>query len=165
MTIPENQIGAFLGSKLKVRNLIIDQVGILTGMEWPVIACKGRPSTWRLLSSDFKPLVRPMSSLTKPIVVDGKEIIPIVKLLDISVGLNWSDTDLYEIRSVPGEWSVKIKGTDGSFGYNIDAGFYHISGGSFTLVRNQLALFQQLIAWSFDIFGWLEKGLAEEIKD
>lgn len=57
-------------------------------------------SNWifRNIENGLKPILRPMSDLSKPIMVDGKEIVPIIELAKLTgeraSNLKWSDGDM-----------------------------------------------------------------------
>lgn len=104
----------------------------------------------------LKPILRPLSDLTKEIEANGEKFVPIERLLDIETKHNWSSSDYLESVSGQNEWWVKLKGKDSSyiFGYNSIMGFYMMNQFSEKqFVKNQIELFQKLLEWHFDIHG------------
>lgn len=82
----------------------------------------------------IKPILRPLSDLTKEIEIDGDKFIPLVKFYVKSVG--WKD---YKT------WLHIMKSTYTNPNY-LD---FHKT--------------MKLISWHFDVFGLIEKGLAIDI--
>lgn len=99
-----------------------------------------------------KPILRPMD-LTKPIIVEGKEIIPIVELAKIA----FPNEKTWTIES---EEEGIISCMDFDFGYRGNS--FKSSGYMYKPVHvpSQLILFQWLLKHKFDVFGLIEKGLA-----
>jgi LEA14-like dessication related protein len=121
-TIPINELGAFLGSNLKVRT----DTGYIAEM---VIRGESNQEVGIniiLINPEYKPLVRPMSQLTES-----------------------------EIDSIKLLYDVEIR--NGSISMHID--------GSWTNYPTDLPfdLVQVLVKLHLDIFGWIDKGLAEEL--
>lgn len=115
---------------------------------------------------DVKPILRPLSGLTKEIEVNCEKFVPMERLLDIHTGHSWSFSDYLECQSGKNEWWVKLKGEKPSyfFGYNSEKGFYYLNQFSDNqIVRNQIELFQKLYEWHFDIHDLIGKGLAIDI--
>lgn len=104
---------------------------------------------WHNETDNFKLLLLPMD-LTKPIIVEGKEIIPIVELAKIFDPFH--------------QWIIKDNkcvSSQCSF-YLWDKDFVlkdHYTKDVLVCTR-QLALFQWLFKNKFDVFGLIEKGLA-----
>ena len=103
--------------------------------------------TWLFRQAYFKPIMHPLSSLTKPVLEGGKT--PIEVLLDIESGSNWSNSDYLITENGVGEWWTRIKNSNTVFGYNKDNGFYMMVNFNFKYVHNQLQLFQKLYQWHF----------------
>ena len=84
---------------------------------------------------NLKPILHPLSDLTKEIEVNGKIIVPIEELnKEIGCGYNRTDDILWI--------------TDNSY-----LGF----------CENYVPFYEKLLEWHFDIFGLIEKGLAINI--
>lgn len=119
-----------------------------------------------LLLEKHKPILRPLSDLTKEIEVNWEKFVPMELLLDIETKHNWSNSDYLECQSGQNEWWVKLKDKNPSyiFGYNSIMGFYLLNQFSEKqFVRNQLELFEKLYEWHFDIHGLIENNLAIDI--
>lgn len=86
----------------------------------------------------FKPILRPLSDLTKEIEVNGEKFVP-WNLLEI-------DSSIVDFLSVNNQPIIRL--IDCEFIYAID-------------VYNNII--QKLIEWHFDVFGLIEKGLAIDI--
>lgn len=102
----------------------------------------------------FKPYLRPMD-LTKPIQVDGKEVIPIVELAKLFDPFHeWIIKDGYCVSS------------QGSF-YSWDKDFvfkdHHTK--EVLVCTRQIILLKWLYANKFDLEGLIEKGLAINVND
>jgi len=88
------------------------------------------------IENNHKPMLRPLD-LTKPITVDGIEIVPI-DTLNLMLGNN------LEYRH--GKYSMYI---DGSW------------TNSYTELPYEIV--EKLLSWHFDVFGLIEQGLAVEL--
>jgi len=112
---------------------------------------------------DFKPILRPLSDLTKPCLENGKT--PIAELMDKSFNTNWAKTEYIYTESGKNEWWVAFKDQNSCFGYNSEKqGFYSINNSCKDLyVYNQLQLFEMLFEWHFDIYGLIVNGFAIDI--
>lgn len=107
---------------------------------------------WHNETDNFKLLLLPMD-LSKPIIVDGKEIIPIVELAKIA----FPNEKIWTIES---EEEGIVSCMDFDFGYISNS--FKSSGYMYKSVHvpSQLILFQWLLKHKFDVFGLIEKGLA-----
>jgi len=112
--------------------------------------------------SGMKPILHPLSDLTKPCLPDGK--IPIVELAKISYSkLEWDISidndgicyvgDVFNAR----QYRFGYYGSEGYFGCT------HIRSSESKIVPYQLQLFQKLFSWHFDVFGLIESGEAIDI--
>lgn len=109
-----------------------------------------------------KPILRPLSDLTKEIEVNGERFIPILDLAK----LHQSD-----FRSMnPYSTNHCHACTNGSlhrFGYNINkkSFFLYFDGeeDGFCGLSNQIEMFQKLFEWHFDVFGLIKENLAIDI--
>ena len=86
----------------------------------------------------IKPILRPLSDLTKEIEVNGEKFVPI-NLLEI-------DSSTVDFNSANNQPIIKL--VDCEFIYVID-------------VYNNIT--QKLLEWHFDVFGLIERGLAIDI--
>lgn len=108
--------------------------------------------------NDFviKPILRPISDLTKPITLDGVEQIPIVELAKIAYNTEWFHKE--------GNYNAVSSAETHGFEYN-ETGFemYSQISGGFLPVKNQYALFQYLAKHKFDFMGLIDAGLAVDV--
>lgn len=97
----------------------------------------------------FKPLLRPMSDLTRKLTIEGEEKIPIVCLAEIAFpDKTWHLENNYAISFTTGKRDfIFIKGEFISKGYNY----------------NSIQLFQWLFKHKFDVFGLIESGAAIDV--
>jgi hypothetical protein len=82
---------------------------------------------------NFKPILRPLSDLTKEIEVNGKKFVPIEKVQDWNTSIDFAKE--FEALLEDERW---------------------LSTTSYLLV-------ELLFEWHFDVFGLIEKGLAIDI--
>jgi hypothetical protein len=106
--------------------------------------------------SEVKPLLRPLSDLTKEIEVNGEKFVPIVKL-----GVLYFPKSEIENGGVLIEELVykdnEFKNYFQDYNYIGDnVNLYYKNIGYSESVKIQ----QQLFQWHFDVFGLIEKGLA-----
>ena len=110
----------------------------------------------------YKPIIRQLSDLTKPIEHNGEKFVPIVELAKISWITEYVNFKFQSLK----EDSVFIAFSDKKnvFGYDSNAqSFFGGLDGKPCSVVNQLQLFQKLIEWHFDIAGLIEKGEAIDV--
>jgi len=135
-------------------------------------------NTTELTPSDFvwlknqgyvKPILRPLSDLTKEIKVDGKKFVPIVELSKIS---EKRFSKLIECKENEDGYFVGFIGTDEqrfSFVYFHKTKSFLLhssittSIGNSVYPANQLEMFNKLYEWHFDIHNLIEPGLAIDI--
>lgn len=139
-TVTKEDLCGYLPYELKIKWFRRDdntfQTSLLTISDYPFFS-----------KQLFKPIMHPLSSLTKPVLEGGKT--PIEVLLDIESGSNWSNSDYLITENGVGEWWTRIKNSNTVFGYNKDNGFYMMVNFNFKYVHNQLQLFQKLYQWHF----------------
>lgn len=118
--------------------------------------------------SNFKPILRPLSDLIEVIQYDGYSVVPIARLLDIAISMNWSSTSYLSFDHGKNEYWTYFKGNKPSsiFGYNSEHKYFylHDNNGNKESVKNHKELFDFLHELHFDIYGLIEKGLAIDIK-
>jgi hypothetical protein len=116
---------------------------------------------------EFKPILRPLSDLTKEIEVNGEKFVPIGVLLNIALKNVKKEKELepwYDSNSVC--FSAVVKTKKGCLNISFDHtdnSFVMINEGRTICVPNQLELFEKLYEWHFDIHGLIENGLAIDI--
>lgn len=108
---------------------------------------------------DFKPIIRPLDSLTQECVQSdyngGKPFVPIVELAKIS-GIAYN-THNYVVEADYRGYILNIGILE--FVYNIYGDFFCSIGIPYARVDNQLQLFQQLLKWHF----WPNMPEGEEV--
>lgn len=127
----------------------------------------------------LKPILRPLSDLTKEITRNGETFVPIVELYKIARG-RYEDSIVRYWEKMSSK-SIKIE-MEGHNNYIFSLVFSDCdvrleSGLNFQLYSTDLhndnpknvmiqcwnVLFQKLYEWHFDVFGLIEKGLAIDI--
>ena len=122
---------------------------------------------------NFKPILRPMD-LTKPIIVEGKEIVPIVELFKMVAFRNYDDyaNNIFNQMHLGFEDNNWLRVKTG-FPQDTQLLFTYTSG-SFTFKRiepryedveviNQLKMFKWLYANFFDVDELIDAGLAIDV--
>lgn len=151
--LPYKMIGKSLGGRMYYLDTFSNMLG--EGIENREIGT--------FLNEQFKPILRLMD-LTKPIIVEGKEIIPYHELCKIACNIQ----ELSEHVSYnENDRQLEVIGKKGyklifAFDSN-DNSFIIMSNGVTKCVSNQLTLFQWLFKHKFDVFGLIEKGLAIDV--
>ena len=115
----------------------------------------------------FKPILRPLSDLTKEIIHNGNTFIPIVEICKLS------ETVIKVLRlksktMICGFDFVNDEGEVLRFGYHYNSHHFQLSDANSSFIVNetilyQLEMFQKLIEWHFDIAGLIEKGEAIDV--
>lgn len=109
---------------------------------------------------ECKPILRPLSDLTKEITHNGETFVPIMKLVKIvlpnSLSDEWYDSPNIQLGVERGNYFSE------EFFFD-ENGFQYLIQGVPSQVKNQYELFQKLISWHFDVFGLLDKDLAVNI--
>jgi hypothetical protein len=115
----------------------------------------------------YKPILKPLSMLTKEIEHNGEKFVPLVELAKISYAKYWHKNNLVNFRDE--KW-VQVTGYY-KFRYNDSRKSFecikHNTNDEYTecdcFVPSQIELFQKLFEWHFDVFGLIDKGLAIDI--
>lgn len=107
------------------------------------------------MGENIVPILRPMSDLSKTIVYEDKEEIPIVELAKISTPKR--DYNKYDWKFKDG---VAVKGRS-EFWFNFELSCFYHSG--FLSANNYDKLFDYLHSRMFDYRGLIDKGLAVDI--
>ena len=132
-----------------------------------------------------KLLLRPLSQLTTEIEVNGEKFVPILELYKLSNEYNYKiDIDYDFVESWGAGKILKVyhnkektsytefiyndlkfrkdtRYNKGSFCWGIDLPHNIVAPNE---IYNQYELFQKLLSWHFDIFGLLDRKLAEIIE-
>lgn len=148
-----------------------------------IIYCSNINKSWIdvVLNQDyFKPILRPLSDISKEIEVNGEKFIPIFELAKISnfkhdfkriVNENgtivlYSDVSKHPELDHPGLvhfFEMDTEDCDFDYGFESLGQDGEVCDTFFFPIKNQLSLFNKLFEWHFDVFGLLEKGLAIDI--
>ena len=104
----------------------------------------------------FKPILRPLSDLSRTITYNGKEIVPIVELAKIVC----LDIDEYKIEIYP----QRLSTPNYLFGFNRNS-FYILvrKTGNNIFYENQYQLFDYLHELKIDYRGLIDAGLAVDV--
>jgi hypothetical protein len=122
----------------------------------------------------FKPILRPLSDLTKEITHNGETFVPMLELAYLM-----PEYIMVDYNGTLVHYSFQID-DDGNFCITFNSGvsddmclsydknqmsFYLTIGFSEAMVAPQYDMFQKLFEWHFDVFGLIEKGLAININN
>jgi hypothetical protein len=119
---------------------------------------------------DIKPILRPLSQLITEIEHNGEKFVPMVELakvarLDVTKYVLGSVDDAFGIRcnieNDVDDNTHEILGFDNTNGF----GHHYKPSRKFTMVVNQIELWQKLHKWKFDIFSLIENKLAIAVTD
>jgi hypothetical protein len=120
-----------------------------------------------LQNSDWKPILRPLSDLTKEIEHDGEKFVPIVELFQkayFSIYNHNYDGSDFQFHT-NGGYGVSCLETvlNNKYGYGFTVelpNWFRLScNGDFLTIPN-FEIYESLIKWHFDVFGLLDAGLA-----
>jgi hypothetical protein len=106
--------------------------------------------------TEFKPILRPMTDLTKEIEIGGEKIITIEKLRELFLEtVEYKDGDTSLSRTLIYDDGFKVHSQDYHYSCDgIEEGYEDVS---------DFEIYQKLFEWHFDVFGLIEKGLAVDI--
>lgn len=110
--------------------------------KYGVVISGGTGPMW-LNSCGFKPILRPLSDLTKEIEHNGEKFVPTVELGKIRVGIG-----IY--RPIASDRPIELNIETEDYSQSID-------------LHEGYLVMQKLIEWHFDVFGLINKGLAIDI--
>lgn len=119
-------------------------------------------------STQFKPYLRPISSLTKEISVNGETFTPIKELFKMSLGEGLKrEIDLSESEMFIKDDAINLKFKHFLFGYDtLDSSFCLVLNGEVMTPCNQAEMFDKLNEWFFDYkSNLISRGLALEIQE
>lgn len=103
------------------------------------------------------PVLRQMD-LTKPIIVEGKEVIPIMELALLAFpGLDWEQGEIKKHTAISSSF------TNSNFQYRNSEFITQNLNMEMVQTGNQIALFKWLYANKFDVDGLIKKGLAIDV--
>jgi len=153
-------LSAYLPYRLKVsNNSFPDDINIITGLrdEKYFIDIQSKYAYGDI--ENCKPILRPLSDITKEIEVNGDKFVPIIELAKLYHTLGSLITHFSGVRN-DGIYGIQvnchIENDDRRFSY------YQLKNEEFIL-SNTYEEIQKLLSWHFDIFNLIEKGLAIDI--
>jgi len=139
------------GLKVKKRSIIYN-VAYLSTKLVAVISPKGygevEKISWDYASDIIKPILRPLSDLTKEIEHNGEKVVPIEQL-------DYGSCIAYDSHVMEDSF-IQVYDDDENTIALIETDM---------MPYNHYAIIQQLFEWHFDVFGLIEAGLAIEKKD
>ena len=115
----------------------------------------------------FRPILHPLSDLTKTIEHNGEKFVPIIELA--RTGFDVCDDFEIKTRSKEGISGCMFSDSDGIrsvFAYHYDRksfGAHLCDDGAFITVYNQFIMFQKLIELHFDLAGLIDKSEAIDV--
>jgi hypothetical protein len=120
---------------------------------------------------EFKPILRPLSGLTKEIAINGETLMPVKELFQMSY------ESVFNHR-FDGEWENEFNDGDENIGITaierlpkvwrygltveLPKSFLFSANGDFMTIPT-FTMYNKLFEWHFDVFGLIEKGLAIDI--
>lgn len=146
-------------------NISLRLIGVCTEKEFVnQVFCqfKDNSRSWVDLSENqFKPLLHPLSSLTKVIEHNGERFMPILRLL----GLDSKELiikEIYCFKNSFNSYSVGVKYHHVNHEDNIFISSLSFGKGNLDVIRYDYV--QRLLSWHFDIFDLIENNLAIPIE-
>jgi hypothetical protein len=125
-----------------------------------------------------KPILRPLSDLTKEIEINGERFVPMVKLFEMiniselqvmyenetpyklgeKNGCQYIIFDNYDFDDIYGhaEYEVQFYFQNGCLVLDVPVWINNV-------IENNYNLYNKLFEWHFDVFGLIQKGLAVDI--
>ena len=120
----------------------------------------------------FKPILFPLSSLTKEITINGETFVPIKNLFELHhCGMRIKEKlqcfSFNKNKIKYDDFNCAITDGENMFGYSNYGGFQAIDTDEYKnyTVINQLELLMKLFEWKFDVFGLIDAGLAEPVTE
>jgi len=150
--------GMHYGTDCKILGLDADGVKLEMPLEW-------------LVYSQIQPLLRPLTQLTQTITHNGESFVPVERLFCLRytrgafdiLALSSNET----VHKMEVAWDKVRSSVDTFYLNTTDMHFGYVSqkDGNHKRLPHQLAMFQLLYSWHFDLTGLLEAGLAEPIEN
>lgn len=138
MKLEQKHLASYLPYGLKIQGQTHEEIAELSALSKYGINIKDRSFQYGEWADifDIKPILRPLSDLTKEIEIDGEKFVPYEKCKSVVNESQW----------------IKICNT-------ID-----INGGEYSNICDMPYWWvNKLFEWHFDVFGLIEKGLAVDI--
>ena len=151
----ENEIGVMVGATDNIQNETFDIVMIRERDKYKLQDSRNH----------FKPILRPLSDLTKEIEHNGEKFVPILELARLSnfcIYDNHKIVEKHSFGSADSEASYMFSYNKESISFEIE-NWNSFEGSSFEFVSNNFELVQKLLEWYFDVFSLIEQNLAIDI--
>jgi len=191
MKLELKHLAPYLPYKLRIQGENYGQIGILSLLSEASVNIEGRNNTYGMWADidDIKPILRPMSDLTKETQIKEEILTPLVRLLELKEKNSFSNDNL--LKSISQGYSVKViecstKEYSGfnehkisypietsnmgtlvySFGYSERFSRFRQRDETYSKplgVGYQKQLFEQLYEWHFDLNNLIPSGLAVDI--
>ena len=120
----------------------------------------------------LKPVLFPLSSLTKEITINGESFVPVKNLFELHhCGMRLEERlkcfSFNKNKIEYDDFNCAITDGESMFGYSNYGGFQAIDTDEYKnyTVINQLELLMKLFEWKIDVFGLIEAGLAEPVTE
>ena len=118
--------------------------------------------TMYLYSCGFKPILRPLSDLTKEINHKGETFVPIIELAKLFHIVSQYTVTSYRDIVDYGEYGIQVK----CCVENDESRYSYFSiHGAEMIDHNEYRIVQKLHEWMFDTAGLIESGLAISVHD
>lgn len=155
MSITKQQAGILFGNSYKLYEVATGKTATIwkilstdDGVDIHTRGCGRVPSD--KIGTSYKIIAYPLSELTKPIMWEGKEIVPLMELAKLSTGI---DLEKHKTKYLRAE--IMITGNDGEL-YRLcldDSDYSFISKHRDKTITtgNQKQLFDQLREWNFNV--------------
>lgn len=119
----------------------------------------------QVLRNAYPLVLRPLSDLTKKVEVNGEKFVPIIEFFQLVDGGSYTE-DRVTIKNEKG-WFV-ISNSISQLSFNsienyFDYKTFDFDGEDWQPSFNQLAIFNKLFEWHFDVYGLIENNLAIDI--
>jgi hypothetical protein len=144
--------------KAKYQHRTIEILGLKNNTPWSgQLSVQISKALWTY-GYEIRPILRPLSDLTKEIDHNGEKFVPIVELAKIAT----KEKKCYITNANQGTCYVDAEfNKKGFFIYSQNTFMWQVgSKAEPQIVWNQISLFNKLFQWHFDVFSLIEKGLA-----
>ena len=118
----------------------------------------------------YKPILRPLSELTKEIEVNGEKFVPLIKLWEKDANTSFKknitcDFKQNHIYSLEREWTLFVDDTPEFHFSQYSNGLqsFRYANKTKKICLSNYNQFEKLFEWHFDVFGLIEKELAIDL--
>jgi hypothetical protein len=120
----------------------------------------------------FKPILRPLSDLTKEIEYNGEKFVPLFELFKLINDYHLVDFDInYSEKNISFQiddnWNhiMTFNDIDLQFGYDENDFIFHLTESFMNYSFNYIQMHEKLYEWKFDVFNLIENGLSVAVTD